>query len=133
MPLAADQHDAIKLVTSELVTNAVVHGRAPVNVGLYLSDCRVLLVVHDSSRTLPVRRPYFDDDKESGLGLFLVDSFAARSGWSATALGKRVRAEFEVPAVPRTRASLAARRAQIARAKPPLYVRPHGLALAAAI
>ncbi|MEU3499920.1 ATP-binding protein [Streptomyces hundungensis] len=132
VPLAAEQHDAIKLVASELVTNAVVHGQGPISVGLYLSDCRVLLVVHDSSRTLPVRRPYSDDERESGRGLFLVEHFASRSGWSATALGKRVWAEFEVPAIPPARVSLAARRAQIVRAKPRLCIRPHGPVLAVA-
>lgn len=97
-PLDCDQREAVKLVASELITNAVVHSGGPVTVGLYYEpgEGRLLLVVHDSSPEPPERKAAEADD-EGGRGLALVDCFAARNGWQPTERGKQVWAEFEVP------------------------------------
>jgi hypothetical protein len=73
----------------------LVHGGGFTTVGVYLSDGRLLLVVHDGNATEP-RREYATGDDESGRGLALVDFLAARNGWEPTAQGKKVWAEFEV-------------------------------------
>ncbi|MEU4352482.1 ATP-binding protein [Streptomyces sp. NPDC023838] len=98
-PLDDDQREAVKLVASELITNAVVHGDDDVMVGLYYEadEGRLLLVVHDGNPEPPERKNAAADD-EGGRGLALVDCFAARHGWEPTERGKKVWAEFEVPA-----------------------------------
>ncbi len=95
--------DAVKLVASELITNAVVHGEGLATVGLYLGDGRLLLVVDDAGPAEP-QRQYAADDDEQGRGLALVDFLSARNGWEPTTRGKRAWAEFEIPTP--TRAAL---------------------------
>lgn len=98
--------EGVRLVASELVTNAVVHaGEATISVGLYHDDGRLLLVVHDSSGNAPHRRSPTDDD-EAGRGLLLVTALADKCGWERTGVGKKVWAEFTVPGhVPEERGS----------------------------
>ncbi|MFF4521782.1 ATP-binding protein [Streptomyces bluensis] len=95
--LGEEEHDAIKLVASELITNAVVHATGFVTVGLHLNEERLLLVVHDCNPE-PPRRQVTTEDDEGGRGLALVEFLAARHGWQPTSMGKKVWAEFEVPA-----------------------------------
>jgi len=91
--LGDEQKEAIKLVASELITNAVVHGGGFATVGLRLDDERLILAVHDRSPE-PPRRQVTTPDDEEGRGLVLVDFLAARNGWEPTSHGKRVWAEF---------------------------------------
>ncbi|WP_367041359.1 ATP-binding protein [Streptomyces sp. Je 1-332] len=97
VPIEGDMRDAVELVASELVTNAVVHSEGMVMVGLYYhpEEGRLLLVVHDG-KSEPPRRQHATADDESGRGLALVDSFASRNGWELTERGKKVWAEFDV-------------------------------------
>ena len=46
--LGADQADALVLATSEAVTNAIVHGTAPVTLRAWVEDRRVVVAIHDS-------------------------------------------------------------------------------------
>jgi anti-sigma regulatory factor (Ser/Thr protein kinase) len=109
VPLDEDAREAVKLVASELITNAVVHGGSFATVGLYFHDHRLLLVVYDGNPAEPEMRHATGDD-EQGRGLALVDSLTARNGWEAAPNGKKVWAEFDVP-VPASRAA----RAELAR------------------
>lgn len=93
--LGEEKRNAVKLVASELITNAVVHAGGFVTVGLYLSEDRLLLVVHDDNPEPPNRQNVAEDD-EGGRGLALVDFLAARNGWEPTNNGKKVWAEFVV-------------------------------------
>ncbi|MFI1729385.1 ATP-binding protein [Streptomyces acidicola] len=95
--LGEEERDAIKLVASELITNAVVHATGFVTVGLHLNEERLLLDVHDSNPE-PPRQQVITEDDEGGRGLVLVEFLAARHGWQPTNMGKRVWAEFDVPA-----------------------------------
>ncbi|MBQ0986549.1 ATP-binding protein [Streptomyces sp. F63] len=95
--LGEGQQDAVRLVTSELITNAVVHAGGFITVGLHLSEGRLLLVVYDGNPEPPKRLTTTEDD-EGGRGLALVGLLAARHGWEPTRHGKRVWAEFAVPA-----------------------------------
>ncbi|MGW0775731.1 ATP-binding protein [Streptomyces sp. NPDC002835] len=94
--LGEDEQNAIRLVASELITNAVVHAGGFVTVALDLKDDMLVLVVHDGSPE-PPRRQNTTEDDEGGRGLELVDFLAARSGWERTNKGKKVWVEFGVP------------------------------------
>ncbi|MFI9584064.1 ATP-binding protein [Streptomyces sp. NPDC052236] len=124
VPLDKEKQYAVKLVVSELVTNAILHAEGFISVGLYLNEERLLVVVHDSNPTLPRhRRPTTDD--ETGRGLALVGHFATRSGWEPTAGGKRVWAEFAVPApFPAVRGEILRRRMKTTSHRAYITARP---------
>lgn len=106
--------DALELVASELVANAVnasadgsgtprhIEGRMPVIRLCLLTDgARLVAEVWDQAPGVPVRLSA-DRDDESGRGLNLVDMITgSRWGWhpARLGLGKCVWAEFAVPAV----------------------------------
>ena len=71
--------DPIRLVTSELVTNAILHAQTSITVTLALSDRGVLLTVTDSSPVVPRAMP-FDAMSVGGRGLVLVDILSTDSG-----------------------------------------------------
>ncbi|MDI3420393.1 ATP-binding protein [Streptomyces luteolus] len=100
VPLDADNRESLRLVASELITNAVVHSSGHITVGLSYEpeEGRLLLVVHDGGASPPKRRDATADE-DSGRGLALVDALAARTGWEPTERGKSVWAEFEVTAL----------------------------------
>jgi anti-sigma regulatory factor (Ser/Thr protein kinase) len=78
------------LLTSELVTNAVVHETGPAIRLVITCAGRLLRVdVHDTSRDLPVllNAPA---DAEAGRGLLLVSSLSANWGYYRTPTGKAV-------------------------------------------
>ena len=52
--ISEENLNAVKLVASELITNAVLHAGGFITIGLYLDEDRLLLVVHDSSPSYPV-------------------------------------------------------------------------------
>jgi two-component sensor histidine kinase len=71
--LPAPVHDVLLLLTSELVTNAVIHARTPLEVGITVTDVSVLVTVHDEDLGLselpgPAR--------EGGRGLELVSALS---------------------------------------------------------
>ena len=77
------------LATSELVTNAVLHGRAPVDLRARIEGAEVLIEVRDGASYQPRKlRP--DDDDEHGRGLQIVSALAERWGTRPTAQGKAV-------------------------------------------
>jgi anti-sigma regulatory factor (Ser/Thr protein kinase) len=85
------------LVVSELVTNAVRHGKAEVSLRLALQPDRVRIAVHDSSDELPVvpaSQPSID--RPTGRGLLIVAATAADWGIerSGDRPGKTVWAEL---------------------------------------
>ena len=76
-PLAEQTRDALMLLTSELVTNAVLHARTPLVVGLVVSTGSLLVTVHDLDLARPEQQPY--DGREGGWGLGLVSALAEAS------------------------------------------------------
>ncbi|MDT7536499.1 MAG: hypothetical protein QOI82_84 [Actinomycetota bacterium] len=71
--------DPVLLVVSELVGNAVRHGRPPVDLRLRKHGRGVRVGVHDEAPTAPtVQRAA--QDAESGRGMVLVDAVAAETG-----------------------------------------------------
>ncbi|MGJ7441300.1 SpoIIE family protein phosphatase [Aquipuribacter sp. MA13-6] len=87
--VAEDVADTVLLLVSELVTNALLHGRPPVQVRVRRSPTAVVLEVHDDAQTLP-RRDDPGDGDEHGRGLQLVSALASRWGTRPTVTGKAV-------------------------------------------
>lgn len=64
------------LLTSELVTNAVIHARTPIELGITVTDRSVLVTVHDEDLGRPsVSYP----GRDGGRGLGLVDALSEAS------------------------------------------------------
>ena len=74
-PLPPETADVLVLLTSELVTNAVLHARSAIEVGITVADRSVVVTVHDEDLTRPEQQPY--DGREGGWGLALVRELAA--------------------------------------------------------
>lgn len=86
--------DAVELLTSELVTNAVIHAGSEPHLVLVLHPDRVRVEVHDSDPTMPARRNP-DEARPGGRGLLLLDQVASDWGVEPVDGGKLV--WFEVP------------------------------------
>jgi anti-anti-sigma regulatory factor len=71
--------DSAALVLDELVTNAVLHGRTPIEVLVGLRGTAVRVAVADLSPDAPRRRAAAEEE-ENGRGLALVDALACRWG-----------------------------------------------------
>ncbi|WP_042364539.1 ATP-binding SpoIIE family protein phosphatase [Streptacidiphilus neutrinimicus] len=84
-----------ELIVSELVTNALRHGREPFRLRL-IRDGSLICEVSDSSSTSPHLRHAGDTD-EGGRGLFLVAQLADNWGTRYVARGKTIWAEQSVP------------------------------------
>lgn len=81
--------DDVVLLASELATNAIIHGRPPIQLRLRRTTSDVLLEVIDSANFLPRKlRPTPDD--EHGRGLQIVAILAERWGVRATDNGKSI-------------------------------------------
>jgi anti-sigma regulatory factor (Ser/Thr protein kinase) len=85
--------DDAALVTSELVANAVAHGRAPIELGVRGSNSGVRIEVTDAGDGRPEIRET-SPLEAGGLGLVLVAAVARRWGWIQRATGKTVWAEL---------------------------------------
>ena len=90
----ASMLDAVELLTSELVTNAVIHAGSEPRLGLVLHPDRIRVEVHDTDPRPPAQR---DPDPASpgGRGLMLLEQLATSWGVDAADEGKVV--WFEVP------------------------------------
>lgn len=78
--LKQDQLQTAKLLTSELVTNAVLHGRGRIVLRGHVNEDRVLVEVSDEGEGFEheLRRRNFED--LHGRGLLIVDSESSRWG-----------------------------------------------------
>jgi anti-sigma regulatory factor (Ser/Thr protein kinase) len=80
--------DPVRLVTSELATNALVHAQTAFSVTLAAADQTVLLTVRDDSRALPtLHSPQAMDP--SGRGLEIVDIISLDWGIDEDAAGSK--------------------------------------------
>ncbi|MFJ5035996.1 SpoIIE family protein phosphatase [Streptomyces sp. NPDC088560] len=98
----ADLSDDLELITSELVTNALVHAGGDVDLRLRASGDRVRLEVRDSDSAPPVPTVYSLTDEgsaraEHGRGLYLVDALARTWNVSPSGRGKTVWLEMDIP------------------------------------
>jgi len=91
---AASVVEDVVLIVSELVTNALLHGRPPVELRLRNSPVHLILEVEDGATYLPRRmRPTPDD--EHGRGLQLATLLTHRWGTRPTRDGKVVWCAFD--------------------------------------
>ncbi|MBV8949724.1 MAG: ATP-binding protein [Actinobacteria bacterium] len=88
--------DVACLLTSELVTNALVHARSPVHLTVLVDERGFRVEVGDSSPVEAQRRDA-DPDDLSGRGLHIVDAMSSRWGAIPGAEGKRVWFELDAP------------------------------------
>jgi anti-sigma regulatory factor (Ser/Thr protein kinase) len=84
-----NQVEAAVLLTSELVTNAIIHARTRVVVTLRVVGDSVRIAVVDESTERPYPRPQ-PDQLGGGRGLMLVEALADSWGVSAEGGGKSV-------------------------------------------
>ncbi|WP_432562361.1 SpoIIE family protein phosphatase [Kineococcus sp. SYSU DK003] len=84
-----DTTDTAVLLTSELVTNAIVHGRSDTRLTVEATPRRVHVEVADDNDRTPVRQPH-DDDALSGRGISLLDVAATQWGVAPAGIGKVV-------------------------------------------
>ena len=84
------------LLVSELVTNAILHGRAPLELRAHTEGAALRIEVRDQDPARPpVLRTDADLDEIGGRGLQLVDTLADRWGWSEEDHGKVVWFELD--------------------------------------
>lgn len=86
----------VELLTSEVVTNAIVHARSGPQLAVEVDDNVVRVAVRDSSPELPVRRLARLDDL-SGRGVVIVEELASAWGVELERSGAK-RVWFEVVA-----------------------------------
>ncbi len=89
-----DTIDIACLLTSELVTNALVHAGSRVNLAVLVSDSGFRVEVGDTNPQ-DVRRREIQPDDASGRGLHIVDVMSSRWGTAPTGDGKRVWFELD--------------------------------------
>ena len=97
--VVGDAVDTLLLLTAELVTNAVVHGRSEVTLALTPSPRRVRVSVGDENARLPQRRDA-DPGALDGRGLVLVEALADRHGIDVSPDGKIVWFDLEITPTP---------------------------------
>jgi anti-sigma regulatory factor (Ser/Thr protein kinase) len=81
--------DSAGLLTSEAVTNALLHAAGPITVEVKQHDDRYRVEVRDASRLGPTEKHYEADDV-TGRGLQLLNKLATTWGWQPTRSGKVV-------------------------------------------
>jgi anti-sigma regulatory factor (Ser/Thr protein kinase) len=81
--------DRALLLTSEVVTNAVLHARTTLRLTAAVEGERVVVRVFDGLRVIPRRRAY-RQDASTGRGMHLIEALADDWGVEETAAGKWV-------------------------------------------
>jgi two-component sensor histidine kinase len=71
--------DTVLLVATELVTNAVLHARSPIDLTLEVDDDQLLVKVFDCDEATPQERPP-DVERQNGRGIALVSTVSASWG-----------------------------------------------------
>lgn len=81
--------DVVTLLTSELVTNAILHAGSEVDIVLCVSEGSIRVEVADGSRRVP-EPPGYRTDAQTGRGLAVVAAQADDWGTERTRSGKIV-------------------------------------------
>jgi len=91
--IAPDVIDDVVMVVGELVTNAILHSRSPIELRLSRTSDRLVVAVHDGTTAVP-RRQQSSLDAEHGRGMQLVSAIADQWGVRPTEHGKSVWCEI---------------------------------------
>jgi len=86
--LSPDTRDSLVLLTSELVTNAVLHARTQIELGITIADESIVVTVHDLDLARPEQDPY--SSREGGWGLGLVSALAEVSAMQTVPGGGKI-------------------------------------------
>jgi anti-sigma regulatory factor (Ser/Thr protein kinase) len=89
-----DEPDAILLIVSELVTNALVHTDGQVRLDLTLINSRLRVAVVDASPRTPIKPTSIGWEATGGRGILLVEALSATWGTVPVSGGKQVWAEL---------------------------------------
>lgn len=89
----ADAQDAVLLIVSELVTNALVHTDGRVRLDLTLVNHRLRVAVADASPRTPVKPTSIGWEATGGRGILLVEAMSAAWGTVPVSGGKQVWSE----------------------------------------
>lgn len=81
--------DAMVLLVSEVVTNAIIHGGSGAELCLMLTGTSIRAEVRDGSRALPAVKQY-SDNATTGRGMLIVESLASSWGTESDPKGKVV-------------------------------------------
>ena len=81
--------DVVELLTSEVVTNALIHAGTPMVLRLRREGCGVQIEVQDGSAVPPARR-HCSATATTGRGVEVLDSLADAWGWRPDHDGKAV-------------------------------------------
>src|SRR3954451_6864305 len=84
----ADVLETAMLLTTELVTNVVLHAKTSIHLGITWDERNLLVTVQDGNQETPDdRHQQADGDqlRETGRGLMIVESLADEFGWSRVA------------------------------------------------
>jgi len=97
--MPAELCETAALLVSELVTNAILHGRTAAEVEVHPPADVLRVAVHDDNPSLPEigERPALD--LESGRGLTIVSVLSSRWGIELRKGGKAIWFELDVPRV----------------------------------
>ncbi|HET6794439.1 MAG TPA: ATP-binding protein [Acidimicrobiales bacterium] len=88
-PVAPEVAEALALLTTELVTNGVLHARTPLEVGIIRHEAEILVSVGDGNAVPPEHQPY-SEDRTGGRGMLLVREMSHRWGITSHEHGKSV-------------------------------------------
>jgi anti-sigma regulatory factor (Ser/Thr protein kinase) len=72
--LPTETEESLELMTSELVTNAVLHARTVLDIEVLITETSLVVGVHDLDLATPLQTPY--SEREGGWGLALVQVLA---------------------------------------------------------
>jgi anti-sigma regulatory factor (Ser/Thr protein kinase) len=100
--------DDVRIVASELATNALLHARTHFTLTLTLDGDRLRLTMTDGSTTQPRMRRFSGTESTTGRGLRMIAELAHAWGVEQDGRGKAVWCEFRVPAGGSRRAKEAA-------------------------
>ena len=95
--VSSDTIEVIALLVTELVSNAILHARTPLQLTLESRPDHVRICVEDHSDEQPAVRHY-DADAVTGRGLALVEQLASSWGVDTTPEGKVVWCEVPIRA-----------------------------------
>ncbi|MFF1448450.1 SpoIIE family protein phosphatase [Streptomyces sp. NPDC058274] len=90
----AEEPDAVLLVVSELVTNALVHTDGQVRLDLTLINSRLRVAVADNSPRTPIKPTSIGWEATGGRGILLVEAMSATWGTVPVSGGKQVWSEL---------------------------------------
>ena len=87
-------NEVLKLVVSELATNAILHARSPFTVRVGRNDRVVTVAICDDSPVMPLKKSY-GPRAVTGRGLGIVDKLVQRWGATPNESGKCVWFEMQ--------------------------------------